>query len=183
MGKVIVNRTGSIIPVYADNNFSVKSGSIYPNELFTLVSLFDEADIGICYIYFRNSAKVGVHGYISAGPGHKNIQPSNYVHNFAKFTKVMSGKTCYGFELLRSEELYNGSGKPLNKVAALGRKFLCEDSTSGATIHNLMRIQYLETNIGSNVYERLVTGGDAFIDVGYNAGSTMGHNASFIGSI
>lgn len=182
MGTVYVNRTGSNINVYEATDFKTLIGTLYPNELFSLVRLDDSVGQGYCTIRFRNKYHLPATGIISAGRNDVNIAEANKLCKYAQFKKVINGITYYGFQMRRDEAVYNGGGAYV-KQAVKGIKFLCKDSSTGDTHPDWKRFQYLETGVGTGVYTRVEGGENAYIDIGYNAGSTMTSNSSFIGSL
>ena len=182
MGTVYVNTTSDKIPIYSSNQYTTQIGTLYPNEIFTLTHFFNEAYRGDCTIIFRNSSGLPDQGVIDSGPGDKYILQDKKICGYALFTKQYNGKTYYGFKLRRDEAVYDGSKNYLFTAKA-GLRFLCKDSSSGDTDGKLKRFQLLETGIGTNNYYEVIEGDSAYIDIGYNAGSTMTTNASFIGSL
>lgn len=182
MGTVYVNRTSDRIPIYSNNQYTTQIGTLYPNEIFTLTYFFNEAFRADCSIVFRNSSGLPDTGIIDAGPGEKYITQDKKICGCALFTYPYKGKTYYGFKLRRDEAVYDGSKNYL-LTAKAGVRFLCLDSSSGDTDGKLKRFQLLETGVGTNNYYEVIEGRDAYIDIGYNAGSTMTTNASFIGSL
>ncbi len=101
----------------------------------------------------------------------------------ATFRKDLNIATGTMTKMRRNEELYNSAGTLLSKTAYKDRYILTEGSTSGQTHPEWLAVKYLETGVGTNQYSEIVTGGYAFVDLGYDKGSTMGSNFSLIGSI
>lgn len=83
----------------------------------------------------------------------------------------------------RTEELCDGKANLISKKAYAGRIILCESSTSGAVNTHWLACQYLETSVGSGRYAEIISGKDAFVDLGYDQGSTFTINCSLIGCL
>ena len=66
MGTVYVNATSDKIPVYSSNQYTTQIGTLYPNEIFTVTHLFNEAYRGDCTIIFRNSSGLPDQGVIDS---------------------------------------------------------------------------------------------------------------------
>ena len=130
---------------------------------------------------YRNSNGEKAGGWVS-GEQTDNIFATNLASMKAKMVTI-NGKSYYAFKMRRNEELYNSAGTRLSKTAYKDRYILTEGSTSGQTHPEWLAVKYLETGVGTNQYSEIVTGGYAFVDLGYDKGSTMGSNFSLIGSI
>lgn len=180
--NVKVNRTGKQIPVRESVAYNAPQvGLIYPNELFSVGNIANE-ELALYSIRFRNSAGNIASGVIYARNNDENVAEKLNIYNYALFTKVIDGKTYYGFKMRRSEELYDGNAKKLSVVAPSGRCILCERSTCGVNYPEWLAAQYLETKIDSGTYYR-PTPGTMFVDIGYDKGSTFTSNSSIRGSL
>ena len=179
--KVKVNRTGAKIPVYESVAYGAPQiGTIYPNEVFSVANIANE-ELADYTIRFRNSAGKVTLGVIYAGHNDENVSASLNLHKYAMFTKTLNGKTYYGFNLRRSKELYNGNASYIRTLNS-GIRVLTEKSQCGVTHPEWMNISYYETSAGSGLYT-LANGGSAFLDVGFDKGSTFTSNCSLIGSM
>lgn len=96
---------------------------------------------------------------------------------------MIGGKTYYGFKMRREEELYDRNGNSLSKTAKKDRCILCESSTAGNSYPERLSVIYLETGVGTGAYQQIVSGTNAFIDLGYDKGSMFNSNCSLIGSL
>lgn len=180
--NVKVNHTGKQIPVMESIAFKAPQvGLIYPNELFSVGNIASE-EMALYSIRFRNSAGKIASGVIYSGNNDENVSNKLNIYNYALFTKVIDGKTYYGFKMRRSEELYDGNANKLSVVAPSGRCILCERSTCGVTHPEWLAAQYLETKIDSGTYYKPASG-TMFVDVGYDKGSTFTSNSSIRGSL
>ena len=186
MGTVKVNRTGKKYNVYRTNGCTSDEiiGTIYNNEVFTWTGEWSGSGASGFYvqsIVFRNSDGKKAGGWIS-GKKTDDIFKTDLASMKAKMVTV-NGKSYYAFKMRRNEELYNSEGKYLCRTAYKNRYILAEGSTSGKTHPEWLAVKYLETGVGTNEYDEIVTGGYAFVDLGYDKGSTMGSNFALIGSI
>mgnify|MGYP003308442258 CR=1 FL=1 len=187
MGIVKVNRTGQTANVYLSNacNSNEIIGTIYNNEVFTWREEWSgsgASEYSVQLITFRNSAGQKASGWI-AGAQSEPIFQTNLSALRAK-TVTLNGETYYAFKMRRDEELFDNQGNQLqNKKAYKDRYILTKGSTSGASNPHLLSVWYLETGVGTGVYSPIVSGTNAFVDLGYDKGSTMGSNFSLIGSI
>lgn len=180
--NVKVNRTGKIIPVYESTALGAPQiGSIYPNEVFTVETILD-SERKMYSIRFRNSAGQMTVGVIYAGDNDENVAENLNIHHYAKFTEEIEGKTYYGFEMRRYEEVYNGSAVYLRLIGQ-GLRVLTDSSKSGATRPHWIRIRYVETNVGTGKYVEVKPGQYVYMDLGYDKGSTFTSNCSLIGSL
>ena len=180
--NVKVNRTGKIIPVYESTAYGAPQiGSLYTNEVFSVANILDSMR-ALYSIRFRNSAGQIKTGVIYSGDNDENVAANLNIHHYAKFTKVLNGKTYYGFEMRRSEEVYNGSAVYL-KFVRQGLRVLMDSSKSGLSRPYWIRIRYVETNVGTGQYVEIKEGEYVYMDLGYDKGSTLTSNCSLIGSL
>jgi len=164
-------------------NANEQIGTLYNNEVFTWTGSWNGNGWGyyVQSIAFRASDGTMKHGWITGAETDKVFETN--ICSLANFTKVIDGVTYYGFKMRRNEELYNNKGEPLNKTAFKDRRILCKSSTAGATHHGWLSVIYLETGVGTDAYTEIVPGSNAFVDIGYDKGSTFNTNASLIGSL
>lgn len=186
MGIVKVNRTSDKIKVYNSTALSTQIGTIYPNEVFTWVEEWNGtagSGFPLQRICFRDSnGNVQKNGWISYEQTDKCLETN--LTKLAKFQKVINGTTYYGFKMRRTEELYDGSGNKLSTSAYINRHILCKSSTSGQSHTDWLAVYYIESGVGTNVYNKIMSGNSAaFVDMGYDKGSTLTSNFSLIGSI
>ncbi len=186
MGIVKVNRTGTAVSVYLTNacNPSDVIGTIYHNEVFTWTGEWSGSSASGFYVQgirFRNSSGIAASGWI---PGMQTapIFSTNIAALRAK-TVTIGSETYYAFKMRRNANLYNNSGVYLGKIAYKDRYILTKGSTAGVTHPEWLSVWYLETGVGTNTYNQIVSGTNAFVDMGYNIGSTMGSDFTLIGSI
>lgn len=183
MGIVKVNRTGKSYKVYLTNatNPNEVIGTIYNNEVFTWTGGWAGSNTvqGIC---FRNSAGKVAYGWVIGYD--TEAQFATNLHQMAAKTVVQNGKTYYAFKMRRDEELYDGGGNGISKKALKDRYILSEGSSSGASHADWLAVRYLETGVGTGKYDPIMDGvAVAFVDMGFDKGSTMGKDFSLIGSI
>lgn len=186
MSIVKVNRSGVNHKIYETNGALKQIGTLYNNEVFTWTQEWAGSSSSGFYIQgiiFRGSDGKQKGGWVS-GRQSDSVFATN-ICTLAKFTKVINGKTYYGFEMRRDEELYDNTpeAKSLNKVASKGRHILCESSTGGYQYPGRLAVVYLETGIATNKYEEIVKGTHAFVDIGYDQGSMFTSNSSLIGCL
>lgn len=184
MSIVKVNRSGAQHKIYESNAATTQIGILYNNEMFTWTGEWNGSGASGYYIQsvlFRGSDGRIKRGWIS-GRQSESVFATN-ICSLANFTKVMGGKTYYGFVMRRNEELYDKSGNKLSKIAYQGRRILCESSTGGTSHPEWLSVIYLESGVGTGVYEQIVSGTNAFIDLGYDKGSMFNSDCSLIGSL
>lgn len=184
MAIVKVNRSGAKHKIYESNAATKEIGTLYNNEMFTWVEEWSGSSASGYYIQaikFRGSDGKAKGGWIAGAQTSKVFE--NNIASLANFTKVIDGKTYYGFKMRREEELYDREKNELYKKAYKDRKILCESSTAGKSEHGWLSVKYLETGIGTNEYTEIVSGDNAFVDLGYDKGSMFNSNCSLIGSL
>lgn len=185
MGIVKVNKTDKKISIFdAVGSTGNIIGTLYPNEVFTWINEWNGTEASgypSQQILFRNSSGTISRGWIHIAQGEPGMDKN--ICGLAKFTKIINGKTYYGFEMRRSEELYNTSARMLNISAGAGMRILCESSTSGATHPEWLAVHYIETGKGTGEYRQVVPQSYGFVDIGYDKGSTFTSNCSLIGSL
>lgn len=187
MAIVKVNRSGKSHKVYLTNSLKADEqiGTIYNNEMFTWVAPWNGNGWGYSaqMIRFRASDGTAKYGWISAAETDKVLETN--ICALAMFTKVIGGTTYYGFKMRRDEELYDKEeGEPLTgKCAYKDRCILCESSTAGNKYPDRLSVIYLETGVGTGQYKPVSNMPNAFVDLGYDQGSTFDTNASLIGSL
>ncbi len=176
MGNYCVNRSGRTFTITRTNGGSDVIGTLYPNEIFAWTGSWNGNHTGVDYqsIYFRNSSGVPTHGWLS-GPSGTNCL--TLLPTFRYQMVTWNGKQYYAFKLRRAEEYYNSSGGLLGTIPA-GRLILTDrNATCGQSNPGLMNFYAFQ--VSGSTYANV---GSAFIDAGLSAGSTLGSNASFIGS-
>ena len=184
MGIVKVNRTNRQVKIYEAVDMVKQIGTLYPNEVFTWVEEWAgsaASDYGMQRICFRNRAGEAYWGWIPVN-GNDAVIATN-ICSLPYCKQVINGKTYYGLKMRRTEELYDGSANLISKKAYAGRIILCDSSTSGRVNNHWLNCQYLETSAGSGRYAEIISGKDAFVDLGYDQGSTFTSNSSLIGSL
>lgn len=186
MAIVKVNRSGKNQTVYLTNACTPDEviGTIYNNEMFTWVSEWPGSAATEYYvqaIYFRGSDGTPKYGWIGTKQTDKVLETN--ICNLAMFTKVINGTTYYGFKMRRDEELYDRNGKSIARIASKGRRILCQSSTAGQEHPGWLSVYYLESGENTDLYIELVPGSNAFVDLGYDKGSTFNSNTSLIGSL
>ena len=184
MGIVKVNRTNTRIPVYEGSNGSGKIGTIYPNEVFTWIEEWNGSAASGFYsqrICFRNSAGEVDWGWVLLSQNDDELATNICELPYSRVQD--GGVNYYCFKMRRTEELYDGNAQPLNKKAYAGRRILCKSSTSGAVNTNWLAVYKLETAVGSGDYDFINGGNVAFVDMGYDQGSTFTSDFSLIGSL
>ncbi len=184
MGIVKVNRSGRNYNVYASNEYGAeKIGTIYSNEVFTWRSAFPGNGEGGYYaweIEFQSTKGYKERGIIYCL---ENEPVFTNITAVAKFTKVINGVTYYAFKMRRNAQLFNGNGQYLEKDAMKDRHILCKSSTSGQTNGDYLQVFYLESGVGTGVYNEILPGTYAFVDMDYGSGTMMNSNFNLIGSI
>ncbi|MCR5755157.1 MAG: hypothetical protein K6G30_10145 [Acetatifactor sp.] len=185
MAIVKVNRSGKNHKICLTNtmNPNEQIGTLYNNEVFTWIEPWNGNGWGYAVqaIAFRGSDGTVKKGWISGEETDKVFE--NNICSLAKFTKVIKGKTYYGFKMRRDEELYDRNGKSISKIAFKDLHVLCESSTAGSTHNEWLSVVYLESGKGTDIYNEIISGSNAFIDIGYDKGSMFNSNASLIGSL
>lgn len=184
MGIVKVNRTNRQVKIYEAVDATKQIGTLYPNEMFTWIEEWTGSAASDYYmqrICFRNKAGEPYWGWVALAQNENVLATNICALPYCK--KVINGKTYYGFKMRRTEELYDGSANLISKKAYAGRILLCESSTSGKVNTHWLACQYLETAVGSDRYAEIISGKDAFVDLGYDQGSTFTTNCSLIGSL
>ncbi len=185
MGIVKVNRSGAQHAIYESNAGTKQIGTLYNNEMFTWVEEWSGSSASGYYIQaviFRGSGGTKKSGWISGAQSAKVFETN--IASLANFTKVMNGKTYYGFKMRREEDLYDRNGNTISgKKAYKDRRILCESSTSGLNHPEWLAVKYLETGVGTGSYAEIVAGDNAFVDLGYDQGSMFNSNCSLIGSL
>ena len=185
MSIVKVNRSGVSHKIYETNAMVKQIGTLYNNEVFTWTGEYPGSSSTGHYVQgiaFRGSDGTQKGGWIS-GRQSDSVFATN-ICSLAKFTKVINGKTYYGFEMRRDEGLYDKSnGDYLGKIAPKGRHILCESSTGGYSFPGRLAVVYLETGVGTGKYAEIVEGTHAFVDIGYDQGSMFTSNCSLIGCL
>ncbi|MDE7045703.1 MAG: hypothetical protein K2O97_11960 [Acetatifactor sp.] len=187
MAIVKVNRSGKSHKVYLTNALKADEqiGTIYNNEMFTWVEPWNGNGWGYSaqLIWFRASDGTPKYGWISAAETDKVLETN--ICSLAMFTETINGKTYYGFKMRRNEELYDRDTGELieGRRAYKDRCILCESSTAGQSHPGWLSVIFLETGVGTGKYDRIVDGTNAFVDIGYDQGSTFNTNASLIGSL
>ena len=185
MAIVKVNRSGKTHKICLSNamNADEQIGTLYNNEVFTWIEPWSGNGWGYAVqaIAFRASDGTIKKGWITGEETDKVFE--NNICSLAQFTKVINGKTYYGFTMRRDEELYDRNGKRLSKTASKDLRILCESSTAGSSHNEWLSVIYLESGVGTGVYNEIVSGSNAFVDLGYDKGSMFNSNASLIGSL
>lgn len=190
MAIVKVNRTGTAHKVYKTNacNASEVIGTIYNNEVFTWTGEWSGSGAGGFYvqsIHFRNAKGVPTNGWV-AGKQSDAIFATNLSAMAAKQVSY-NGKTCFAFKMRRNETIYSKKSTASNKIvvgtAYKDRYVLAESSTAGNTYPGWLSIVAMETGVGTGKYAAVSSDGNAFVDMDYANGSTMGSNFALIGSI
>lgn len=185
MAIVKVNRLGAQHKIYESNAATTQIGTLYNNEMFTWIEEWSGSGASGFYIQavmFRASDGKPKVGWISGRQTDKVFETN--ICTLANFIKVINQKTYYGFKMRRDEELYDRNANIIsNKKAYQGRRILCESSTAGNTHRDWLAVKYLETGVGTNSYAEIVSGQSAFVDLGYDQGSTFNTNCSLIGSL
>jgi len=177
MGNYCVNRSGKIWNITKVNGGTEVIGKLYPNEIFAWTGDWPGNFTGVDYqsIYFRNSNGVPTHGWLAgpSGTGCLTLLPQ------LCYKKVTwKGKTYYAFKLRRPENYYSANGGMMGTIPA-GRLILTDDkAVCGQNNPGLMNFYAFQAS--GDLYADV---GSAFINAGLQSGSTMGSNASFIGSI
>ena len=186
MGIVKVNRTGKSFKVYKSNAgpADVTVGTIYNNEVFTWTGKDEGAESAGYYVQsicFRNKDGQKTSGWVMAAETDPQFETN--LSEMAAKKVTMNGQEYFAFKMFRDEELYYNDARPLGKKAYKGRYILSEGSTSGREHPEWLSVRYLETGEGTGEYDEIVPGTNAFVDLGYDQGSTMGYNFSLIGLI
>lgn len=187
MAIVKVNRSGKSHKIYLTNSMKADEqiGTLYNNEVFTWIAPWNGNGWGYSAqsIMFRASDGTAKIGWISAAETDKVLETN--ICSLSMFTETIDGKTYYGFKMRRDEELYDkDTGNILKgKCAYKDRCILCESSTAGSKHYEWLSVIFLETGVGTGKYDRIVEGTNAFVDLGYDKGSTFNTNASLIGSL
>lgn len=184
MSIVKVNRSGAAHKIYETTAAKNQIGTLYNNEMFTWIEEWPGSDASGYYmqkIAFRASDGTRKLGCIASAQTESVL--STNICALASFTKVINGKTYYGFKMRRDEELYDRSGNKLTGKAYEGRNILCESSTGGQSNPGLLSVIYLETGVGTGKYNYIVSNSNAFVDLGYDKGSMFDSNCSLIGSL
>lgn len=184
MSIVKINCSGKKVPVYESNAGTKQIGTLYNNELFTWVHEWAGGAASGFYmqaIRFRGSDGTVKAGWVAAKQTDKVFETN--ICSKANFKKIIAGKTYYGFKMRRNEPLYDNKGNYLNKSAKKDYKILCSSSTGGATHPEWLSIMKIEDSKGSNNYVDIVSGTNAFINLGYEDGSMFNSSCSLIGSM
>lgn len=187
MAIVKVNRSGKSHKVYLTNALKADEqiGTIYNNEMFTWVEPWNGNGWGYSaqLIWFRASDGTAKYGWISAAETDKVLETN--ICSLAMFTKEIGGTTYYGFKMRRDEEFYDRDTAELieERHACKDRCILCESSTAGQKHPGWLSVVYMEDGIGTGRYKPVSQKSNAFVDIGYDQGSTFNSNASLIGSL
>lgn len=186
MAIVKVNRSGKSHNIYLTNSLKADEqiGTLYNNEMFTWIEPWNGNEWGYSaqWIRFRSKDGKPEYGWISAAETDKILETN--ICSLAMFTKVIGGKTYYGFKMRRNEELYDRNGSLLtDRYAYKDRCILCESSTAGSHYPDLLSVIYLETGVGTGKYKPVSNEPNSFVDLGYDKGSAFDTNASLIGSL
>ena len=131
-------------------------------------------------ICFRGSDSSIKHDWISAKQTDKILKTN--LCNLAMVTKVINGTSYYGFKMRRNEELYDRNGNSISSFTPKGRCILCKSSTAGQEHPEWWSVYYLESGKNTDLYIELVPDSNAFVDLGYDKGSTLNSDTSLIGS-
>ncbi len=172
MSIVKVNRSGATHKIYETTAATKQIGTLYNNEMFTWIEQWPGSSASGYYmqkIAFRGSDGAIKNGCIAAAQTDSVLSAN--ICSLASFTKVINGKTYYGFKMRRDEELYGRLGNKLAGKAYKGRNILCESSTGGQSNSGLLSVVYLETDVNSGKYNYIVSNSNAFVDLGYDEGS------------
>ena len=184
MGIVKVNRTGSSFSVYGTNACTNVIGTIYNNEVFTWVQEWSGSSASGFYvqdIVFRKSNGTFGHGWVPGMQTDPKFQTN--ITSLPYQTVTDGGISYYAFKMRRDANLYDSSANNLGLKAYKDRRILCKTSTAGSSHPEWLSVYKLENGIGTGSYYNINGGSVAFVDMGYNIGSTMGSDFSLIGSI
>ena len=184
MGIVKVNRTGASFSVYETNACTNVIGTIYHNEVFTWVQEWSGSSASgfyVQWIKFRKSNGTVGYGWVPGTQTDPKFQTN--ITNLPYQTVTVGGVSYYAFKMRRDANLYNSSGNSVGLIAYQNRRILCKTSTSGSSHPEWLTVYKLENGVGTGNYYDIVSGGVAFVDMGYNIGSTMGSDFTLIGSI
>ncbi|MEF9935004.1 MAG: hypothetical protein RR437_08765 [Clostridium sp.] len=175
---MLVNRTGTQIPVYRDTRKSERIGTLYPNEHFSYCSGWG-GDGVFNNILFRNSAGVPTYGFIIDDHPTNSVMGGcadifDFPHN-----SVQIGTRWYRtLKLRRNEKIVNPDGSSWGTGAA-GCLVGIRDSLVGDNNPGLKKIEYIQRS--SDKAWIKVSNGYGYINIGYEDGS-MPSNISLYGS-
>ena len=184
MSIVKVNRTGRSYGIYDTNAMTNRIGTLYNNEVFVWTGEWPGSSASGYYVQsicFRGSDGTIKRGWV----GGEQSDPlfATNICSLANFTRVINGVTYYGFRMRRDEELYDRDGNILIRNAAQHKRILCASSTGGDRHPEWLSVVYLESGIGTGNFEEIVSGSNAFVDIGFDTASMFDSDCSLIGSL
>ncbi|SCY88442.1 hypothetical protein [Alkaliphilus peptidifermentans] len=173
---LVVNKSGSQIPVYRDNGKNERIGTIFNNEYYTIT------DSNPWYgtatgIMFRNSSGNFVGGLIVHW-GWGDDPPTNQdpIHLHPITTATIGGVTHRVLNVRRDTNYRNPNGTIHSRVIRAGERVAIRNNTTGQTHKDHLLFYYLwDANLG--VWQTPTSQGYGFVNMGFN-GSPGGSSVS-----